>query len=156
MTFKKYEKVLHLNDRLRLTLSNHETKNGEGWRIRQEGTGKGLPPLSSVERLIAEGFVRVDGSKHKERFVLVPNCVRVPTGELNDQGKAATRNVPDGTYRAQVTLSLKDGKDGTVRMTLSFKEDGEGRWIPTLQVSRPSGGPRGAVKKAPVSEDELF
>jgi glycosyltransferase involved in cell wall biosynthesis len=121
-----------------------------------DASGANLPTLSSVDKLVAEGFLQANGSSHKERFVLVPNCMRVPTGELNDAGKAATRNVPDGTHRAQVTLSLKDGKDGTVRMTLSFKEDGEGRWIPTLQVSRPSGGPRGAIKKAPVSEDELF
>lgn len=155
MAFKKYEKVLHLNDRLRLALSNHETKNGEGWRIRQEGTGKGLPPLSSVERLIAEGFVRVDGSKHKEPFVWADNTVRVPTGELNDQGKAACRLVPDGTRRATVTLSLRDGKE-TVRMTLSFRQGSDGRWMPTIQVSRPTGGTRGAAKQAPVSEDELF
>jgi hypothetical protein len=156
MTFKKFEKVLLLNGKHRLVLSNHKTSKDEGWKLRQEGSGTNLPTLSSVDKLVAEGFLQANGSSHKERFVLVPNCMRVPTGELNDAGKAATRNVPDGTHRAQVTLSLKDGKDGTVRMTLSFKEDGEGRWIPTLQVSRPSGGPRGAVKKAPVSEDELF
>lgn len=156
MTFKKFEKVLLLNGKHRLILSNHKTSKDEGWKLRQEGSGTNLPTLSSVDKIVADGFLQVNGSSHKERFVLVPNCVRVPTGELNESGKAATRNVPDGTHRAQVTLSLKDGKDGTVRMTLSFKEDGEGRWIPTLQVSRPTGGTRGAVKKAPVSEDELF
>lgn len=155
MAFKKYEKVIHLNNRLRLVLSNHETKKGEGWRLRQEGTAESLPSLSSVDRLLSEGFLRVEGSTHKERFALVPNCMRVPTGELNDAGKAMTRNVPDGTHRASVSLSLKDG-NGTVRMVLSFREDADGRWAPVVQVSRPTGGPRGAVKKAPVSEDEIF
>ena len=83
MAFRTYEKVLLLNGRHRLILSNHKTSKDEGWKLRQEGSGTNLPTLSSVDKFLAEGFLQVDGSSHKERFALVPNCVRVPTGELN-------------------------------------------------------------------------
>ena len=60
MTFKKFEKVLLLNGKHRLVLSNHKTSKGEGWRLRQEGSGTNLPTLSSVDKLVAEGFLQAN------------------------------------------------------------------------------------------------
>lgn len=127
-----------LNDKIELRILHKITDKGDSFTYMRGDTGNKLPPVSSIRKMLDEGTFGDEpftAKKVKERF----------DGKLVD----TTAEYAQST----VVLSV-DGRD--LSLSLEFRPDDLGRFVPSLKGRFLSGGQRGRVASTPVDEDELF
>jgi hypothetical protein len=129
---------VELNNKIGLRVLHKVTDKGDSFTYQRTDNGLKLPPVGSIAKILDEGnfggepFV---SKAVKERF----------------DGKLVETNVK---YAQSTVVLSVDGRD--LSLSLEFRPDDLGRFVPSLKGRFLSGGQRGRVASVPVDEDELF
>ena len=152
--------TLMLNGKVGLSVRHNITKSGaDSFTYVREDTGTKLPPLTDagVDKFLSDGTLSVRGADFSAEFVEKDVKVRVPVGIDEKTGKEISKNVPTGERYISAQLhNVTVGEIDGVTLTLEFRPDDTGRYIPKFTGTIPTGGHRGRIAAAPTDGDDLF